>query len=381
MDISQSFDAININPVADVSFDVGNSQDGETNETPARLSLPKNLEEFSKRDNRTLGSISDFFDCLNALKVPGPLTLTDHLIFKIGEGAQFLVYRNAHFFPPTSDSDMYTIPVAVKKSKFTLSADQRLDLSTKTARKQIHDMQLEITALQHPRLRNHRNIVSLLGYAVDQYWHEIPLLVLELAVGDLEVFAKDAERRSQWSLKQQLCMDVGAGLDVLHTCGIVHGDLKPKNVLIFENHNDSSGVPFIGKLADFGYSIDEAQHKGRGSIEVTLWTQGWEAPEIRKHIQEGSPVPAEIFYKADNYSFGLLVWSLMCLNGSKPIFDPDTSANSTAVKSIQSATGMPATLRRTLARALDMLLLQNNDERPYLVADILEDQSESCRNW
>jgi len=275
---------------------------------------------------------------------------------------------------------MYTTPVAVKKGKFNLSADQRLDLSTKTARKQIHDMQLEITALQHPRLQNHRNIVDLLGYAVDQGWNGIPLLVLELAVSDLEVFVKDTERSSQWSLKQQLCMDVGAGLDVLHTCSIVHGDLKPKNVLVFGNCNNL-GVPFIAKLADFGYSVDEAQHKGQGFIEVTLWTQGWEAPEIRRHIQEGSPVPADKYCKADNYSFGLLVWSLMCLNGSKPIIAPGSAAASTVVKSIQSTTGMPATLRCTLTRALDLLLLQNIDERPYLIADLLEDDSEGCRNW
>ncbi|KAH0565039.1 hypothetical protein GP486_001565 [Trichoglossum hirsutum] len=382
MDISRSFDAIDINPVADVSLDIGNSQGNETaDETPAPLSFPKNLDEFSKRVNRSLGSINDFLGCLDALEVPGPLMLTNHLVFRIGEGAQFLVYRNAQFFPPTADSDMYTIPVAVKKSKFTLSADQRLDLSTKTARKQIHDMQLEITALQHPRLRNHRNIVNLLGYAIDQDWHGAPLLVLELAVGDLEVFAKDAERRSQWSLKHQLCMDVGAGLDVLHTCSIVHGDLKPKNVLVFENYDNSSGVPFIAKLADFGYSVDEARHKGQGAIEVTIWTQGWEAPEIRRHIRKNLAVPVHEFCKADNYSFGLLVWSFMCLNGSKPVIAPDSAVTSAAVKSIQSTTGMPDTLRCTLTHALNVLLLQNSDERPYLVADLLEDHSESYRNW
>ena len=36
-----------------------------------------------------------------------------------------------------------------------------------------------------------------------------------------------------WSQRKKLCLDVAAGLSMLHDCGMFHGDLKPENVLIF----------------------------------------------------------------------------------------------------------------------------------------------------
>lgn len=76
---------------------------------------------------------------------------------------------------------------------------------------------------------------------------------MEQAVDDLSKFL--SLRRSREVL-QQLCLDVGSGLqvDVIHLCGLNHGDLKSLNALVFP----ASGlVSYVAKLADFGFSIGD----------------------------------------------------------------------------------------------------------------------------
>ena len=43
------------------------------------------------------------------------------------------------------------------------------------------------------------------------------------------------------------------GLMLIHEAKIIHGDLKPHNILLKSINNDERG--YIGKIADFGLSI------------------------------------------------------------------------------------------------------------------------------
>src|SRR5947207_948757 len=81
-----------------------------------------------------------------------------------------------------------------------------------------------------------------------------------------------------FSAKQKLCYDVARGLAVLHACGIVHGDLKHENALIFENREKISGVPFTAKLADFGGSVMDMAFRKKSSLHMGTWPYG--APEV-----------------------------------------------------------------------------------------------------
>ena len=77
----------------------------------------------------------------------------------------------------------------------------------------------------------------------------LPYIVVENGVrGDLRSSLHD---RPQSSLKAKIihCGDVASGMIAIHRCGIVHGDLKLNNFIIFESWDRSSG--FMAKLCDF----------------------------------------------------------------------------------------------------------------------------------
>jgi serine/threonine protein kinase len=164
----------------------------------------------------------------------------------------------------------------------------------------------EFHALLYPPLLEHPNVVNLLDIA----WgtnpfnpeQRLPALVLEYADQGtlLDAINRGAISRGE---KRILCHDIASGLQALHEAGLVHGDVKSENVLLF-----SGQARRIAKLGDFGFSIIEDVERD------TIWlggTKPWQAPEVQR------AVPLSQAKHADTYSFGLLVWCL-ALNGLDP---------------------------------------------------------------
>jgi serine/threonine protein kinase len=96
-------------------------------------------------------------------------------------------------------------------------------------------------------------------------------------------------------------------MDVLHKCGLVHGDLETDNVLIFRDRKKF----YVAKVASFGLSVADAALMSNPSIGGAL---GWQAPEVKL----GKLIPREFLALTNNYLFGLLTWSVMLLNGNAP---------------------------------------------------------------
>ncbi len=89
--------------------------------------------------------------------------------------------------------------------------------------------------------------------------------------------------------------DIAAGMDYLHTVGVLHGDLKGANVLLKSTATDPRG--FMCKLADFGLSRVLDLDMTHISTH-TYGTISYMPPEL---LSQGKMTRA-----ADVYSFGML---------------------------------------------------------------------------
>ena len=99
----------------------------------------------------------------------------------------------------------------------------------------------DIEVMQHGSLRDHRNILDLLGYGWNYTQGDtIPFLVTAMASGGtLRQYLRAAS--VSIATRLQLCGDVCAGIYELHLCGVAHGDIKLDNVLV--NHGQGGPEP------------------------------------------------------------------------------------------------------------------------------------------
>ncbi|KAF9642913.1 kinase-like protein [Thelephora ganbajun] len=130
----------------------------------------------------------------------------------------------------------------------------------------------------------HPNIVPLLGITITPF----QLISDWMSGGDLSEYIKnnsDADRIG-------LLSDVAKGLRYLHSCNVIHGDLKGPNILV-----DDSGH---ARVADFGFAmvtrnLDSIPSASRHNGHTPRWT----APEV---LNEG-PHSKE----ADIFSFAMVM--------------------------------------------------------------------------
>ncbi len=122
-----------------------------------------------------------------------------------------------------------------------------------------------------------------------------------------------------------IAADVADALGYLHAHGVVHGDLKPENVLLLDSAERRPRV----KLADFGLTGIVGPREGAG----------YRSPE---QVAGGPPAPA-----ADVYALGLLV--LHCLTGRRPPGAP---------------VAVPADLPEEWRRVLAGMLAERPEDRP-----------------
>jgi Protein kinase domain/Ankyrin repeats (3 copies) len=200
--------------------------------------------------------------------------------------------------------DLVHVYVALTPRRTKANLDQQHNQAQRYSQVNWTDILLEIRALLHEPLRYHPNIVRLLSFgwgSSSETGSIYPTLILEYAAFGSLFHLQANSPPLPFSVKQKLCYDVSRGLSILHACGIVHGDLKHENVLVFDNTYDTlKGQPYTAKLADFGGAVMNIWEGTSHSLRKGTFP--YDAPEA------GQPLDEVGGMKTDVYSFGMLVW-------------------------------------------------------------------------
>jgi serine/threonine protein kinase/ABC-type phosphate transport system substrate-binding protein len=132
------------------------------------------------------------------------------------------------------------------------------------------------------------------------YEHGVQYLVAEYLNGyNLRHILSSKGMEIQDVLK--ILKPLSKALDYLHEKSIVHGNLKPENILLRKNRADGSLQPFIN---DYGtLKVVEAPDAVNANSDVLLGSLDYLAPEILENKQ---PSPA-----ADVYSLGVIAYEAM----------------------------------------------------------------------
>ena len=194
---------------------------------------------------------------------------------------------------------------------------------------------------------NHRNIVDIIDVGADE--EGTPFFVMEYLVGEA---LKDRIKRrgNKLTVKEStdLIIQVLTGLDVAHSRNIIHRDIKPGNIFIAKEADDSE----IVKILDFGIAkFHDIEVKGDGELTTDgsiLGTPSYMSPEQTMGKKD------EIDRRTDIYSCGLVLYR--CLTGLIPFRAEER------YQFIQNIIHMPAPRPSSIARdvpaGLDRVVLK-----------------------
>jgi len=194
---------------------------------------------------------------------------------------------------------------------------------------------------------SHAAVVQLFDVGIDE--QGTPFLVMEYVAGKtLEHFFASStatiQRACAWTV------DLAGALAAAHRAGIIHGDVKPGNILVTKDNKV--------KLGDFGIARLATQASGSGRI---LGTPAYLAPEqIRSEIQD---------QRSDQFSLGIVFYQM--LTGVRPF---DGGSLGEVCGQIMNSEPAPPSLRNpAVPPALDGIIARCLAKNP-------EDRFASCED-
>merc|ERR1711916_9687 len=146
-------------------------------------------------------------------------------------------------------------------------------------------------------------------------------------------------------------MGIALGMNYLHRMGILHCDLKTRNLLVDKDFNI--------KVADFGLS--QLKNVSGGDLTLQVGTYPYMAPEV---FESGS----EYTEKSDVYSYGIVLWEI--LTEEEPFAEKfDGSSIQRAVTILDERPRIPEYAPPSYRKLIEKCWRWNPDHRPAF-ADI-----------
>jgi serine/threonine-protein kinase len=185
---------------------------------------------------------------------------------------------------------------------------------------------------------NHPNLVTVFDWGIDA---GRPFLVMQYVAGS-DLRHVIAQRRTLPEVEAlRLAADIAAGLEVAHRHGIVHRDVKPRNVLVDPNGN--------ALLADFGIAAPSDESAEDGSVYGTAL-----------YVSPEQALGQAVDGRGDLYSLGALLYEL--LTGAPP-FTGET-ASEVAAQHVNAAVVPPRQIRPGLTVATERVVLRALEKEP-----------------
>ncbi|KAF3925955.1 hypothetical protein ABW20_dc0106545 [Dactylellina cionopaga] len=258
--------------------------------------------------------------------------------------------------------------VAVVSESQEVIADIRTDQQKAKQLEQVAAVVREMKALARDSLRDHRNIVKLFAWGFDMEDFNLqslmtPILVEERAWGTFSELL--ITERLSAAERFNLCHDALQGLVALHRDGLYHGDINPKNILVYQEEEN-----IVAKISDFSHSGSLPTESGE-----PIWyqgTKGWQAPEVYDTL----PTSKSDILALEAYSFGLVLWSALGLNGKSPLASAPAVGASIpkfAHRCLDSY-NLPIEIKNIAVPIVPRLVHFDNNTRFWLSGEILEDR-------
>lgn len=170
----------------------------------------------------------------------------------------------------------------------------------------------EVAALARLTHPNNVQVLDAGTHLTDQ--GPVPFVTLEHVEGESLARIIQLHRRLSPLRAVRIGVQVLAALDDAHRRAVVHGDIKPENVLLVGERTGADHV----KLIDYGVAeVDGAEGQGGqgGTSHAVFGSAAYAAPELASGQRPS--------VASDLYAVGALLYE--CLGGRRPFDGPDTA--------------------------------------------------------